>query len=206
MIRAYGWSHYLLSANHVAAQEQTIAIKFEHEVTIGNPLVAGSRPDLPTIKGWRRLRHIRGIALPRRLLAERNPEASPRVLRGYRSFAGCFVVDLIVLVEFEIDEGVDHCVIHAAHHVCRHPFVGSPLLSLHHHGGAALGCSYRIFVSLVACSVFDELLTSGQQPDDLLVDLIDLRAHFKDRHAIDRTGPEKTNSSLVLYSTVKRFS
>jgi hypothetical protein len=130
------------------------------------------------------------------------PNVAEKVFRGrrgvYRSVARCFVVDSIVLVEFEIDECIDHCVIHAAHHVRRHTFTESPSLSLRRHRGAALGCSYRMLVSLVARSVFHELLTSGQEPDDLLVDLIDLRADIEDRHARDRTGSEITNSSLAL--------
>jgi len=90
--------------------------------------------------------------------------------------------DLRMFVKFEIDERVDHCFVHATHHLRRHTFRSRPLAPARHHGGTALGCSHRGFVSLVTRSLFDELLAGREELDDLLIDLVDLRADFHDRH------------------------
>lgn len=49
-------------------------------------------------------------------------------------------------------------------------------MSPSHHGGAAVGCTNRVFVGRVTRGLSDRLLTRGQKPDDVLVDVIDMGA------------------------------
>lgn len=60
-------------------------------------------------------------------------------------------------------------------------------MSPRHHGGAAVGCTNRVLIGFVERGLCYQLLARGQEPDDVLVDLIDLGADLGERHVRDRT-------------------
>ena len=79
-----------------------------------------------------------------------------------------------VLLQFEVDECVDHRVEHTMDDVFGDAFLdGQPSKPGHHHR-AAIGCLHGVLIGFVARGLFDELLAYGQEFDDLLVDLVDM--------------------------------
>jgi hypothetical protein len=91
--------------------------------------------------------------------------SDPVSRRPNLSCRGTFV-ESAVLLKFEVDECVDHCVIHATDNLRRNAFPQGKLApALDHRDAAAVG-SHGLLVGLVARSLLDELLASGQELHD----------------------------------------